>query len=156
MSESSRILENNLKKFLLDAFEKSDSPHHATKFRYNNLKLYIRQEISTEPHFCVNIGSTDACFSLEKRSKIKGHIGSDERYIIRWASRPGIKKMLEELWQSAQTAETPVPAAMVSPPHENTAAVEPRPEKPATQTQQAQPAKKKLTGFADLYRSMLN
>ncbi|MDR1327836.1 MAG: hypothetical protein LBJ74_05460, partial [Heliobacteriaceae bacterium] len=83
MLDSSRILENNLKKFLLDAFEKSDSPHHATKFRYNNLKLHIDKEISAVPHFCVNIGSTDACFCLEKISKIKGHIGSDERYIIR-------------------------------------------------------------------------
>lgn len=150
MSELSHLLQHNLKKFLLDLFEHSDSPHHQAKFRYSNLKLHIEPGIDA-PHFCVNIGSSDACFSLENMTKIKGHIGSDERYIIRWASRPGIKTMLDEFWQSAPSCEKPVLTDEPQVQEEETRP--PKPEEPE-QIKPMLQVRKRFQGFADLYRSI--
>jgi len=147
MLESLRILENNLKKFLAEAFGSSGSAHHNVRFRYNNLKLFVEPEIGAQPHFCINIGSTDACFSLETMTKIRGHIGADERFIIRWASRPGIKKMLGELWQEVVQNHVQEPQTTPQPEYEEA--------QPAQQAVQVNPpGKTRFKGFADLYRSI--
>ena len=54
------------------------------------------------PHFYVRISISEAVFSLEDCSKINGGLGYEERFIIKWFGRMGIKEKLLELWNSAE------------------------------------------------------
>ncbi len=50
------------------------------------------------PHFWVSIGISAACYQIENIDKMDGSLGSDERFVIRWASRPNINGELRKHW----------------------------------------------------------
>ena len=54
-----------------------------------------------QPHFFVRVSISEAVFNLADCSKINGGLGYEERFIIKWFGRMGIKEKLHELWDSS-------------------------------------------------------
>ena len=55
-----------------------------------------------QPHFFVRISISEAVFALNDCSKINGGLGYEERFIIKWFGRMGVKEKLLELWSNAE------------------------------------------------------
>ena len=50
----------------------------------------------------IRISISEATFSLADYSKINGGLGYEERLVIKWFGRFGIKNKLTELWDSSK------------------------------------------------------
>lgn len=95
MAESIRAFENSLRDFLINAQSDSYNTHGKVEYKYNNLKVYMDCKKSSIPHFWVSVNISAACYQLDPLEKIDGSMGSDERFIIKWASRPNINGELK-------------------------------------------------------------
>ena len=95
-------LEDNFKNFLIQ--EQSDA--HSTKnvniAKYNNIKIWMDLTKYREPHFYIRVSISEAVFSLKDCTKLNGGLGYEERFVIKWFGRMGIKDKLRELWNSAE------------------------------------------------------
>lgn len=95
-------LEDSLKTFLVQ--EQSDAHHakSANNAKYNNIKLTMDPAKSPLPHVTIRISISEATYSLQDFSKKNGGLGFEERFVIRWFGRYGVKEKLMELWSSAE------------------------------------------------------
>ena len=59
-----------------------------------------------EPHFFVRISISEAVFSLNDCTKLNGGLGYEERILIKWFGRMGVKDKLMELWNSAEKSKS--------------------------------------------------
>ena len=94
-------MEDSLKSFIIQ--EQSDA-HNAKSIniaKYNNIKIWMDTQKYAQPHFFVRISISEAVFNLADCSKINGGLGYEERFIIKWFGRMGIKEKLHELWDSS-------------------------------------------------------
>lgn len=94
-------LEDNLKAFIIQ--EQSDA-HNAKTMnvaKYNNIKIFVDLTKNQTPHIIIRLSISEATFSLEDFSKINGGLGYEERLVIKWFGKYGIKDKLNELWLSA-------------------------------------------------------
>ena len=55
-----------------------------------------------EPHVFVRISISEAVFMLSDFSKVNGGLGYEERLVLKWFGRFGIKDKLNELWASSE------------------------------------------------------
>ena len=55
-----------------------------------------------QPHFFVRISISEAAFTINDCSKINGGLGYEERFVIKWFGRMGIKDKLTEIWNSVE------------------------------------------------------
>ena len=55
-----------------------------------------------EPHFFVRISISEAVFSLHDCIKLNGGLGYEERLVLKWFNRMGIREKLNELWKYAE------------------------------------------------------
>lgn len=97
---SFKDLEDSLKKFML--YEQSDAHNvrNVSVAKYNNLKVSMDASKYQIPHFIIRITISEAVFSLADCAKINGGLGYDERFVIKWFGRMGIKDKLRELWNT--------------------------------------------------------
>lgn len=94
-------MEDSLKSFIIQ--EQSDA-HNAKSIniaKYNNIKIWMDTQKYAQPHFFIRISISEAVFNLADCSKINGGLGYEERFIIKWFGRMGIKEKLHELWDSS-------------------------------------------------------
>ena len=94
-------MEDSLKSFIIQ--EQSDA-HNAKAIniaKYNNIKIWMDTQKYAQPHFFIRISISEAIFNLADCSKINGGLGYEERFIIKWFGRMGIKEKLHELWDSS-------------------------------------------------------
>ena len=94
-------MEDSLKSFIIQ--EQSDA-HNAKSIniaKYNNIKIWMDTQKYAQPHFFVRVSISEAVFNLADCSKINGGLGYEERFIIKWFGRMGIKEKLHELWDSS-------------------------------------------------------
>ena len=59
-------------------------------------------ETFARENFFVRISISEAVFSLKDCTKINGGLGYEERFLIKWFGRMGIKEKLNELWNTAE------------------------------------------------------
>ena len=93
-------LEDGLRKFM---FEEQSDAHNIKSInaaKYNNMKIWMDPSKYQQPHFIVRITISEAVFSLNDCTKINGGLGFEERLVIKWFGRMGIKDKLKELWNS--------------------------------------------------------
>ena len=57
---------------------------------------------SVIPHVTIRISISEATYSLNDFSKSNGGLGYEERFVVKWFSRYGIKEKLSELWKTAE------------------------------------------------------
>lgn len=98
MSESIRVFENSLREYLLNVQADSYNTQTKIQHKYNNLKVTMDPKKTSVPHFWVSIGISAACYQIENIDKMDGSLGSDERFVLRWASRPNINGELRKHW----------------------------------------------------------
>ena len=97
---SFKDLEDSLKKFMLDEQTDAHNVRNVSVAKYNNLKVSMDASKYQIPHFIIRITISEAVFSLADCAKINGGLGYDERFVIKWFGRMGIKDKLRELWNT--------------------------------------------------------
>ena len=98
-------VEDSLKSFIIQ--EQSDA-HHAKSInqaKYNNIKISMNATKNPLPHVIIRISISEATYSLNGFSKINGGLGYEERFVLKWFGRYGVKEKLLELWSSAKDDE---------------------------------------------------
>lgn len=95
-------MEDSFRNFIIQ--EQSDA--HNTKSvntaKYNNIKMWMDPSKYVQPHIFIRISISEAVFSISDASKINGGLGYEERFVIKWFGRMGIKEKLAELWAYAE------------------------------------------------------
>ncbi len=102
---SFKEMEDSLKNFIIQ--EQSDA-HNArnTNFgKYNNIKLWMDPSKNPTPHVFIRISISEASYSLNDFTKINGGLGYEERFIIKWFGRYGIKEKFADLWGSTEKGD---------------------------------------------------
>lgn len=95
-------VEDSLKNYILQ--EQSDAHNIKTVnfAKYNNIKIWMDPMKNPIPHVFVRISISEASYSLNDFSKLNGGLGYEERFVIKWFGRYGIKDKLIELWSSSE------------------------------------------------------
>lgn len=95
-------VEDSLKNFILQ--EQSDAHNIKTVnfAKYNNIKIWMDPMKNPVPHVVVRISISEAAYSLNDFSKLNGGLGYEERFVVKWFGRYGIKEKLIELWSSSE------------------------------------------------------
>lgn len=94
-------MEDSLKSFVIQ--EQSDA-HNARSLntaKYNNIKVWMDPTKNPIPHVSIRISISEASYSLNDFSKLNGGLGYEERFVLKWFGRFGIKEKLMELWSFA-------------------------------------------------------
>ena len=101
---SFKDLEDSLKSFLVQ--EQSDAHNVRTLIlaKYNNLKIWMDMSKYNQPHVFIHLSISEAVFSIENFNKLNGGLGYEERLVLKWFNRMGIKDKLIDLWHSAEAA----------------------------------------------------
>ena len=100
MTITFKDLEDHLKKFMIDEQSDAHNIKSINLAKYNNIKIWMDASKFHQPHFIVRISISEAVFSISDCSKINGGLGFEERLVIKWFGRMGIKAKLKELWDS--------------------------------------------------------
>lgn len=98
---SFKDLEDSLKKFMLDEQSDAHNVRNMNIAKYNNLKVWMDASKYQVPHFIVRISISEGVFSIADCAKINGGLGYEERLVIKWHGRMGIKDKLRELWNTS-------------------------------------------------------
>ena len=98
-------LEDNLKSFLIQEQSDAHNIRSINTAKYNNIKLSMNAAKNIFPHIIVRISISEATFSLNDFSKIHGGLGYEERFVLKWFGRYGVKEKLADLWASAEKAQ---------------------------------------------------
>lgn len=106
MSKQNSIskFDNSLTEFLINALADKYGDAKSYAYRYNNLKVFMDPKKMSQPHFYVQIGISEACFSITDGKKIEGGLGNEDGYVKRWADRANIHKELEAHWKILKEA----------------------------------------------------
>ena len=95
-------LEDNFKSFLIQEQSDAHNTRNINLAKYNNIKIWMDLTKYREPHFYMRVSISEAVFSLKDCTKLNGGLGYEERFVIKWFGRMGIKDKLRELWNSAE------------------------------------------------------
>ena len=95
-------MEDSLKTFIIQ--EQSDAHNRGSvnNAKYNNIKITMDPTKNVMPHITIRISISEATFSLNDFSKSNGGLGYEERFVLKWFGRYGVKEKLMELWGSAE------------------------------------------------------
>lgn len=99
---SFKDMEDSLKKFMIQ--EQSDA-HHVKSLnvaKFNNLKIWMDPVKTQAKHVIIRISISEATYSLNDFTRINGGLGYEERFVLKWFGRFGIKEKLAELWDFAE------------------------------------------------------
>lgn len=96
-------LEDSLKKFMIEEQADAHNVRNMNVTKYNNLKIWMDIDKYQQPHFFVRISISEAVFTITDCQKLNGGLGFEERLVIKWFGRMGIRDKLRELWNSVDT-----------------------------------------------------
>ena len=99
-------LEDNLKSFIIQEQSDAHNAKNVSSAKYNNIKIWMDLTKYVQPHFFVRISISEAAFSLNDCIKLNGGLGYEERFLIKWFGRMGIKEKLIELWSDAEQSRS--------------------------------------------------
>ncbi len=95
-------LEDSFKNFIIQEQSDAHNVRSVNIAKYNNIKIWMDPSKYVQPHFFIRISISEAVFSLGDCSKLNGGLGYEERFVIKWFGRMGIKEKLMELWDNAE------------------------------------------------------
>ncbi len=95
-------MEDSLKNFIIQEQSDAHNVKSVNLAKYNNIKVWMDLSKYVQPHFFVRISISEAVFALSDCSKLNGGLGYEERFIIKWFGRMGVKEKLTELWNNAE------------------------------------------------------
>ena len=97
-------MEDSLKSFIVQEQSDAHNIKSVNMARYNNMKLWMDAKKNPMPHVNIRISISEASYSLNDFAKLNGGLGYEERIVLKWFGRYGIKEKLLELWSSAESA----------------------------------------------------
>lgn len=95
-------VEESLKSFIVQEQSDAHNIRNVSVAKYNNIKVWMDPSKNPIPHVSIRISISEASYLLEGFNKINGGLGYEERFVIKWFSRFGIKEKLNELWNFAE------------------------------------------------------
>ena len=95
-------LEDNLKNFIIQEQSDAHNINSVNFAKYNNIRIVMDPSKNIIPHVIIRISISEATFSLQDFSKKNGGLGYEERFVLKWFGRYGIKDKLQELWAFAE------------------------------------------------------
>lgn len=95
-------MEDSLKNFIIQEQSDAHNVRSTNTAKYNNIKVWMDPSKYQEAHFFIRISISEAVFKLSDCSKLNGGLGYEERFIIKWFGRMGIKEKFQELWSNAE------------------------------------------------------
>ena len=102
---TTKDLEDNLKTFIIQEQSDAHNVKNVNIAKYNNIKISMDPSKNPVPHVCVRISISEATYSLNDFAKINGGLGYEERLVLKWFGRYGIKDKLTELWASSESTK---------------------------------------------------
>ena len=97
-------LEDSLKNFVIQEQSDAHNVRNINISKYNNIKLWMDLTKYTQPHVYIHLSISEAVFSIENFIKLNGGLGYEERIVLKWFNRMGIKEKLMDLWRSAEAS----------------------------------------------------
>lgn len=98
-------LEDNLKKFIIEEQSDAHNKGSINNAKYNNIKLSMNPSKNPMPHITVRISISEASYYLNNFTKINGGLGYEERIVLKWFGRYGVKEKLSEQWGNIEKEE---------------------------------------------------
>jgi hypothetical protein len=95
-------IEDHLKNYIMQEQSDAHNVKSANFAKYNNIKIWMDAAKNVTPHVFIRISISEACYSLKDFTKINGGLGYEERFVIKWFGRYGIKEKLADLWSNAE------------------------------------------------------
>lgn len=95
-------MEDSLKSFIIQEQSDAHNIKSTNMAKYNNIKIWMDPSKYLQPHFIIRISISEAVFALSDCAKMNGGLGYEERFIIKWFGRMGIKEKLSDLWKTAE------------------------------------------------------
>ena len=95
-------MEDSLRSFIVQEQSDAHSARNINVAKYNNIKLWMDAVKNPLPHVNIRISISEASYSLNGFSKINGGLGYEERFVIKWFTRYGVKEKLADLWNNAE------------------------------------------------------
>ena len=95
-------VEDSLKTFIIQEQSDAHNRGNINNAKYNNIKIFMDPSKNSLPHVIIRISISEATFSLENFTKTNGGLGYEERFVLKWFNRYGIKEKLMELWGSTE------------------------------------------------------
>lgn len=95
-------MEDNLRSYIIQEQSDAHSVKSLTVAKYNNIKIYMDPVKNPVPHVVIRISISEATYALEGFSKLNGGLGYEERFVVKWFGRFGVKEKLSELWTYAE------------------------------------------------------
>lgn len=95
-------MEDSLKTFIVQEQSDAHNIKSVNTAKYNNIKISMDTHKNPTPHVIVRVSISEAMYSLNDFTKINGGLGYEERFVLRWFGRYGVKEKLSELWSSAE------------------------------------------------------
>lgn len=102
MAKTLNELANELKDLIIDLQSDAHNKGSLRPERYNNLKILMDVAANPTPNFDIFIGMSSAEFGLRTGDKLKGSLGPDEKYVIRWLAKPGVLEDLRQCWMAKE------------------------------------------------------
>lgn len=97
---TTKDMEDNLKNFIIQEQSDAHNVRTVNTAKYNNIKITMNKQKVPQAHVTVRISISEATFSLSDFTKMNGGLGYEERLVLKWFGRYGIKDKLTELWNS--------------------------------------------------------
>ena len=95
-------LEDNLKMYMIQEQSDAHNKGSVNLAKYNNIKISMDPSKNPLPHVTVRISISEATYIINGFSKTNGGLGYEERFVLKWFGRYGVKDKLIELWNSAE------------------------------------------------------
>ena len=94
-------MEDSLKNFIIQEQSDAHNVRNVNTAKYNNIKISMDMQKNPIPHVIIRISISEATFSLSDFSKLNGGLGYEERLVLKWFGRYGVKEKLADLWNFA-------------------------------------------------------
>ena len=98
-------MEDSLKSFIIQEQSDAHNVKSVNNAKYNNIKVWMDTSKYVQPHFFIRISISEAVFNLADCSKINGGLGYEERFVIKWFGRMGVKEKLKGRWSDAEQGD---------------------------------------------------
>lgn len=95
-------MEDSLKSFIVQEQSDAHNIKSVNTAKYNNIKIWMDPSKNVQPHVTIRISISEATYLIGSFSKVNGGLGYEERFVLKWFSRYGVKEKLSELWSSAE------------------------------------------------------
>ena len=95
-------MEDSLRSYIIQEQSDAHNIKSVSTAKYNNIKIIMDPIKNPTPHVIIRISISEATYTLEGFNKLNGGLGYEERFVIKWFGRFGVKEKLSELWAHAE------------------------------------------------------